>query len=207
MLLIFSYFPLFCALNFVVFFSKTFLYHRANITNLAFKTVSRTLYKSRQQAYPRSPTNVAEINNIFRDNEHVRKTFGLTKRDDESKQTEFFKAAIEGKNYSACIFASEDIIQSIQSTSTIDGRLLYADGTFSITPIGIFKQVLILFADIYTYVSLFMDFFEEIVSHLFFLFIFFLLTCMIRWCRSHGFSCRINSKIRIQMCSNLSTIM
>lgn len=137
-----------------MFFFENIFYHRANVTDLAFKTVSRSMYKARQSAYPRSPSNVEEINNIFRNNEHVRNTFGLTKRIDENLKTDFFKEAIEGANYSACIFASHDIIQSIQSTSTSDNRLLYADATFSITPIGIFKQVLVLFADIYTYVSL-----------------------------------------------------
>lgn len=140
------------------FFDRVFseiLFHRsANVTDMSFKTASRTMYKARQNAYPRAPTNATEINDIFRNNEHVRKTFGLTKRIDENLRTNFFKAAIEGKNYSACIFASDDIVRSIQSTSTSDARLLYADATFSITPIGIFKQVLVMFADIYTYVSL-----------------------------------------------------
>lgn len=174
-----------------MFFLIVFFYHRANVTDMTFKQANRTLYKARQEAYPRSPTNITEINDIFNNNEHVRKTFGLTKRADENLQTNFFKSAIEGKNYSACIFASDDIIGSIQDTSSIETRLLYADATFSITPIGIFKQVLILFADIYTYVSLIPKIsicFERVTSNFsYFFFSLFFFDCSIRSCHLLGY--------------------
>lgn len=107
----------------------------------------------RQQAFPKSPKNVGEIIDAFNNNEHIHNNFGMTNRDDEQLKTEFFKGAIETEEYTACFFASDDIIKSIKSTSQNSERLLYADATFSITPIGIFKQVLVLYADIYTYVS------------------------------------------------------
>lgn len=135
------------------------LYNSASELNMAFKKASKAMYVARQKAFPKSPKNVDEIIEAFTNNEYIRTNFGLTKRgggdDDEPEKnpkTAFFKGAIESKEYSACFFASDDIIEAIKNTSVNSERLLYADATFKITPIGIFKQVLVLFADIYTYV-------------------------------------------------------
>lgn len=98
------------------------------------------------------PSNVSEIENAFA-NKDVMDTFGMTNRTDDSKKTTFYKGVVDHEKFSACIFASDDIVQTIQATSTSDDRTLYSDGTFNITPMGIFKQVLILFAAIYGSVS------------------------------------------------------
>lgn len=136
------------------------------MTNLSFKKASKAMYAARQRTFPKTPTNVTEINEAFEKNEHIQETYGMTKRIDEEMKTKFFKGAIEDKNYAACIFASDDIVKSILATSKSDERLLYADATFSITPIGIFKQVLVVFASIYTYVSYFLKnfFFEQLTN-------------------------------------------
>lgn len=112
------------------------------------------MQKARQATFPKTPKNVTEITDAF-ENEHIRAEFGTTIRKDESKKTAFFKGAISSDNYSACVFASDDIVKAIETTSEPHERLLSSDATFDITPMGIFNQVLIIFAAIYGCVSRF----------------------------------------------------
>lgn len=127
---------------------------RANLTGLAYKKASKSMYSARKRALPITPKNVAEIDEVF-EQADVMTMYGMTDRTDDAQKTRFFKGTIGEKNHSACVFASDDIVRSILETSESHERLLYSDATFYITPKGIFTQVLILFAAIYGYVSIF----------------------------------------------------
>lgn len=111
------------------------------------------MYKARKRALPQTPTNVAQIDEVFK-HADVMTMYGMTNRIENAQKTPFFKGTIDEEKHSACVFASDDIIRSISETSESHERLLYSDATFYITPKGIFTQVLILFAAIYGYVSI-----------------------------------------------------
>lgn len=89
----------------------------------------------------------------------MRDNFGLTKRlepkEGEPSQTRtmFYKRAYECDGYAYCVFASDDVITAIHQNTEASERKIYADGTFKICPIGKFKQVLILFAELLGHVS------------------------------------------------------
>lgn len=87
------------------------------------------------------------MNELF-EIEHVRINFGLTKRAEGQTRSMFFKRAFECPEYAYCIFASDDVIKAILENTDVQTRKIYADGTFKICPIGRFKQVLILFAEL-----------------------------------------------------------
>lgn len=57
--------------------------------------------------------------------------------------------------YAYCIFASNDVVNTIKEYTAPENLKLYADGTFEICPQGQFSQVLIIYADLLGYVSLF----------------------------------------------------
>lgn len=122
---------------------------------ISFAKVSRAMYTARQKALPKSPTNAIEIEEAFR-NEYVHKNYGMTRRFNADEKRDFFKHAFECDDFAYCVFASDDVIKAITENVPIENRNLFADGTFKITPIGIFKQVLILFCKINESVSFFL---------------------------------------------------
>lgn len=105
------------------------------------KSILRTLQKIKSTTIPKAPQNAAEITNAF-NVEAVREKFGRTIRSDEEKRTEFFKGAVEHDNYSFCVFASEEIIQAIESQIPEQQRKLFTDGTFGVS----FKLIAYLFS-------------------------------------------------------------
>lgn len=130
-------------------FSLNF-HHRSNV-NVSFKRVESVLHKARRASLPKTAKSVQEIVEAFQ-NSYVHKTYAFTDRKEES-QTLFYKGAFEQDGYSFCFFASEDITQAIVQNVNESERKMYVDGTFKITPMGVFKQVLILFAEMYGSVS------------------------------------------------------
>lgn len=78
--------------------------------------------------------------------------YGMTYRKNAKNETQFFKYAFECNEYSFCVFASDDVINSILSNFDVSIRKIYADVTFKICPIGIFTQALIVFGEIFGYV-------------------------------------------------------
>lgn len=127
-------------------FSLNF-HHRSNV-NVSFKRVEGVLHKARRASLPKTAKSVKEIVEAF-ENSYVHKTYAFTDRKEESQSTLFYKGAFEEDTYSFCFFASEDIVQAIVQNVIESERKLYVDGTFKITPMGVFKQVLILFAEIF----------------------------------------------------------
>lgn len=117
-----------------------------------------TLQKARRAALPKTPSKIADINELFQI-PHVRENYGLSKRtskDDEPPKipkTPFFDYAYECEDFGFCIFSSKDIIKDVLENTTQNERKLFADGTFKICPMGDFKQVLIIYAELLGHVS------------------------------------------------------
>lgn len=119
---------------------------------LSFKSVEYICNQARRSALPKTAKTVEEINNAFKV-PYIWETYGRTYRTNEEEKTPFFKHAYKGPDFSFCIFASDDIMKAIQENVDVSERKLYADGTFKICPMGDFKQVVMLFADLNGYVS------------------------------------------------------
>lgn len=113
---------------------------------ISFNEMSRNLHKIRNKVLPKSPNNVEEINSIF-ENENILMEYGYTSRKDVEDQTVFFRTAQAYNGFSYCVFASADIVEAIKANISPGNRTYYVDGTFKITPIGAFVQVLILSID------------------------------------------------------------
>lgn len=59
----------------------------------------------------------------------------------------FFKYAHESKDFSYCIFASDNIIDGIKERIPIERRRYLLDATFKICPYGKFNQFLIIYVE------------------------------------------------------------
>lgn len=106
----------------------------------------RGLTKIYAARFPESPKNIKEIIDYFV-HQSIASTIAQTQRNSNEQTTPFFKHAFECKDYSYCLFASDDIIEII-GTIRPDKRMLFCDGTFYVVPYGDFKQLLILAVDI-----------------------------------------------------------
>lgn len=135
----------FILIKFIDVFSRSDL-------KVSFGSVSRSMYKARNQALPKSPKTAEEIIDAF-NNGYIMETYGTTKRANNDDKRSFFKHAFGCEDYSFCVFASDNIIDAITNNVPIANRKLYADGTFKITPDGVFKQVLIVFGELNECVS------------------------------------------------------
>lgn len=79
----------------------------------------------------------------------------MTYRKKEEEKSTFYKYAYECEEYAFCVFASDDVIRAIEENVDVSERKLYCDATFKICPMGVFKQVLIVFGEIFGHVSVF----------------------------------------------------
>lgn len=118
------------------------------------------MYKTRRLALPKSPSTVTEIEEAFKI-DFIRRYYGMTRRHNVEHKSDFFKHAFECDDFAFCVFASDDIIKAIEENEPIETRKLYADGTFKITPIGIFSQVLIVFCELHETVRFLSFLFES----------------------------------------------
>lgn len=115
--------------------------------------------KARRAALPQEPKNANEINAKMEE-PYIQQNYGMTKRHEPtngeppaSEPTLFFRTAFDCDEFSYCIFAAEDVISTIKDKTDSSQRTIFADGTFKICPVGQYKQVLIIFCDIYGHVS------------------------------------------------------
>lgn len=120
---------------------------------MGFNEVSRTMYKARNKSLPKAPKTVEDIQEAFK-LDFVMEKYGTTQRTKEHEKRPFFKHAYECEEYAFCVFASDDVINAITENVPENKRRIYADGTFKITPYGIFKQILIVFGELNESVSL-----------------------------------------------------
>lgn len=148
-----------CHVSCAYFVIHLLLICRANIDEIPFSSVSSSMSKARRAALPKDAKRASEIVAAMKE-PYVRHNFGMTLRhqptNGEEPKTEssiFFRTAFECEEYSFCIFAAEDVIETIKAKTEADNRTLFADGTFKVCPNGQFSQLLIIFADIYGHVS------------------------------------------------------
>lgn len=134
-----------------------FSFSRANV-DIPFKVVESICNSSRREALPKNAANVPDILEAF-GKEHILETYGYTYRPKGGERSTFLKYAFECDEFSYCIFASDDIVKMIEENVEPSNRKLYSDATFKVTPIGVFRQVLVLHCDLMGFVRIFLHLF------------------------------------------------
>lgn len=105
-----------------------------------FDEVSKTLSTIRKMKYGKNPTNGTEILEEFQ-KEHISKQLGFSLLKDGAQ---FFNGAVITDKFENCFFSSRKCIDLIIENVSEAKRFFILDGTFRITPKGIWQQVLIL---------------------------------------------------------------
>lgn len=119
---------------------------------MSFKSVKNTCAKARQDALPKAAKTVEEIVQAF-ESSYTYETYGLTHRNNAADKSPFYRGAFRTPGGSFCVFASTDTIRAITKHVAVSDRKIYIDGTFKTCPAGEFKQIVILFAEVFGHVS------------------------------------------------------
>lgn len=109
-------------------------------TNLKFEKVKRTLERSKNQTYPKIPSNIQQLKTDFKKPEILNK-YGFT-LDGDSK---FYIDTVIAPNYEFTIFASQFIMSFIKNNVTPGSRHYLMDGTFDSLPNGFYQLLIIAF--------------------------------------------------------------
>lgn len=107
-----------------------------------FSEFKKTLTNIRKRRYGKNPTNGEEVLAEFQ-KEEVLRDYGYSLLQDHGK---LLNDVIITKTYENCIFSSAKSIALIKENVPEHKRFFILDGTFYITPKGVWKQVLILHA-------------------------------------------------------------
>lgn len=107
-----------------------------------FDEFRKTLCSIRKTRYGKVPTNGREILAEFK-KENVLKDYGFSILKDHGK---LLNDVIITEKFENCIFSSEKSISLIKENVPEEKRFFILDGTFYITPKGVWQQVLILYA-------------------------------------------------------------
>lgn len=105
-----------------------------------FDEFRKTLSNIRKFKYGKSPTNGLEVLSEF-EKPHVSEQYGVSLL---AEHGPFFYDVIITDNFENCIFASSKSIELVLHNTNEVERFFVLDGTFRITPNGIWQQVLIL---------------------------------------------------------------
>lgn len=105
-----------------------------------FDEFKKTLGNCRKQRFGKSPTNGVEVLAEF-EKQSVSEAYGFSLLQDHGQ---FFNDVVIEDNFENCIFSSSKSIDLILQNTTEAERFFIVDGTFRITPKGVWQQVLIL---------------------------------------------------------------
>lgn len=112
--------------------------------------IERTLQKIKKGALPKTPKTVKEIVDAFKKAEVI-DSYGSTLQTVDldgnllPEKHRFFDTAFECKEYAYCIFTSKQTVELIENNLKAKNRHVLMDATFRVTPVGPFKQLLILY--------------------------------------------------------------
>lgn len=109
--------------------------------------------QARRNALPKNAATIQQILEAFA-KDYVRLTYGYTYRPNGAETSTFFKHAHDnGDGTGFCVFSSDEIVKLIEANVTVPERKLYSNATFKITPVGCFKQVLVMHCNLMGHVS------------------------------------------------------
>lgn len=111
--------------------------------------MERHLRRIKNETFSASPTNGAQIIEIFSD-EGMLHLFGKTKHDEPAI---FYRGTLVHESYTTTFFSSEKI-QTLIAVNINEGQRKYLmDATFKIVPVGCFHQILIFYIEHLEHVS------------------------------------------------------
>lgn len=105
-----------------------------------FDEFKKTLSNIRKTKYGQSPTNASKISAEF-EKQHISESYGFSLLQDHGP---FYNDVIITNNFEICFFSSSKSIELILQNTPEAERFFVLDGTFRITPKGVWQQVLIL---------------------------------------------------------------
>lgn len=108
-----------------------------------FSEFKKTLSNLRAQKYGSAPTNGKEIRNSIERNSLTELEYSLL-RDEEGKLHKLLNEVVITDKFENCIFSSAKTLSLIKEYTEVEQRFFILDGTFRITPKGIWQQILIL---------------------------------------------------------------
>lgn len=111
--------------------------------SIDFFKIQRNLQYLANKKFIISPKTPADVSRAFQD-EEILKTFGYTKHTGIDAST-FFKICFDSKDFAYCLFCSDKMINMLKENVAFNTqKKVLVDGTFSVLPIGCFKQLLII---------------------------------------------------------------
>lgn len=108
-----------------------------------FSEFKKTLSNLRAQKYGNAPTNGKEIMEQIEKKSFTDLEYSLV-RDKEGKLQKLLNDVVITDKFEYCVFSSPKTLSLIKEFTTEDQRFFILDGTFSITPKGVWQQILIL---------------------------------------------------------------
>lgn len=126
-------------------------------SKLSLKKIGRNLKKISNSTLPKSPITCEEIIEAYK-NQHVKANYGMSLQnqtdEDALPSAEFFKTAYKSKGFSYVVFASQNIINSMEQIQPKKRKFLL-DATFKVCPYGIYNQLLVIHVEHLSEVSIF----------------------------------------------------
>lgn len=127
-----------------------FLQHNGNIQssilrrplgdlNLRYKSMERTLRRHKNKVHPRKPEILSDVVKAY-DDQTIMFNYGLNLR----KTDRFYINTVYGESFEFTLFASFQIIRLIEDHIAPENRHYSMDGTFDMTPLKCFHQLLII---------------------------------------------------------------
>nr|XP_036225034.1 uncharacterized protein LOC118682123 [Bactrocera oleae] len=120
-------------------FQSTCVEYPVETKDIDFYKIQRNYQKLANKQFLISPKTPADVQD-----EVTLKKFGYTKHTGDDAST-FFKICCDAKDFAYCLFCSDKIIYLMKENipSNVERKIL-VDATFSVLPIGSFKQLLII---------------------------------------------------------------
>lgn len=106
-------------------------------SNLRYKKIERTLRRRKNVRHPKKPNEISDIINAYKEQINMVE-YGLNLR----KTKRLYINTIEHEEFSFTLFASLDIISLIEKHIPPEKRNYAVDGTFDVTPMKCFYQLL-----------------------------------------------------------------
>lgn len=110
--------------------------------DIDFKKYERTFQRIKKGCLPKNPTTIAEIIAAY-EKDSIMTSYGETLHVEQKYR--FFDGAFEADDHSFCVFSSKATIELVTEKMPPAARHILMDATFSICPVGPFKQLLILY--------------------------------------------------------------
>ncbi|XP_067635869.1 uncharacterized protein [Eurosta solidaginis] len=131
-----------CAGSIRNIFVNTSMENQNESKNIVFNKIQRSLQYIANKNFKNSPKTPAEVQEVFQD--AVYDKFGYSKLNG-NKQWQFFNICYQEEDYAYCVFCSERTVELMKECIPVNSkRNILIDGTFSVLPLGSFKQLLIL---------------------------------------------------------------